>query len=92
MKVYPLLKNCWNWVLTNHIIIKLFSTLRQYSRGGKEFSFRWHPNMRAQEIMDILKIPPTAERVILVNGRYSESDKELSPDDIVIIFPPVAGG
>ena len=89
---YQPLKNCWSWALPDHIIIKLFSTLRQYARGGKEFSLLWHPNMRAQEIMDILKIPHTVERVILVNGRYSEPDKELSPDDIVIIFPPVAGG
>ena len=78
--------------MPDHVTIKLFSTLRQYSRGGKEFSLPWHPGMQAQEVLNILKIPDTVERVILVNGRYSKSDKKLSPDDIVVLFPPMAGG
>lgn len=92
MTAYLLLKNCRSWVLSDHITIKLFSTLCYYTRGGKEFSLRRHPNMQAQEVLNILKIPHTVERVILVNGRYSEPDKELSPNDIVILFPPMAGG
>jgi molybdopterin converting factor small subunit len=92
MTVYQPLKNFRSWALPDHITIKLFSTLRQYTRGGKEFSLPWHTNMQAQEVLNILKIPDKVERVILVNGCYSEPDKELSPDDIIIIFPPVAGG
>ncbi len=92
MTVSPPLKNYWTWTLTDQVTIKLFSTLRQYSRGGKEFSLSWHPNMPVQEVLDILKIPDTVERVILVNGRYSESDKKLSCDDTIILFPPLTGG
>ena len=78
--------------MPDHITIKLFSTLRHYTRGGKEFSLPWHSNMQAREILDILKIPDTVERVILINGRYSEPENELSPNDTVILFPPMAGG
>lgn len=78
--------------MPDHIIVKPFSTLRQYAPGGKKFSLPWHPDMKAQEVLDILNIPDTAERVILVNGRYCESDKKLSPDDIVVLFPPMTGG
>lgn len=78
--------------MPDHVTIKLFSTLRQYTRGGKEFSLPWHTNMQAQEVLNILKIPDKVERVILINGRYSESDKKLSPNDIVVLFPPMAGG
>ncbi len=92
MTVYQPLKNCRNWALPDHVTIKLFSTLRQYSRGGKEVSLPWHSNMKVQEVLNILKIPTTVERVILVNGRYSESDKRLSPDDTIILFPPMTGG
>jgi molybdopterin converting factor small subunit len=63
-----------------------------YARGEKVLSLPWHPNMQIQEVIDILKIPDTIEWVIIVNSRYSEPDKELAPDDIIIIFPPVAGG
>ena len=92
MTAYQPLKNCQSWALPDHVTIKLFSTLRQYAQDGKEFSLPWHANMQAQEILNILKIPDTVERVILVNGRYSESDMELSPDDTIILFPPMAGG
>ncbi len=92
MMVSLFLKNCRSWALPDYIIIKLFSTLQQYACGEKELSLPWHPNMQVQEVIDILKIPDTIERVILVNSRYSEPDKELAPDDIIIIFPPVAGG
>ncbi len=78
--------------MSDHITIKLFSTLRQYARDGKEFTVQWHPHMQARDILNILKIPDTVERVILVNGRYSEADKEISPGDTMILFPPMTGG
>jgi len=78
--------------LTDHITIKLFSTLRKYTRGGKEFSLPWYPNMKARAVLEVLKIPDTVEHVLLVNGRYSDSKTELSCNDTVILFPPVAGG
>lgn len=92
MMAYQPLKSCRSWALPDHVTIKPFSTLRQYTPGGKTVSLPWHADMTVQEILDILNIPDTAERVILVNGLYCESDKKLCPDDSVVLFPPMAGG
>lgn len=93
MTASPALKNWPSWVLPDFITIKLFSTLGRYAPGGKtQFSLAWHPGMRAQDILDILQIPDTTERVILVNGLYSEPDQAVSPHDIITLFPPMTGG
>ena len=93
MTASPVLKNWRNWALTDTVTIKLFSTLRRFARGGKtEFDLPWHPQMQARDILDTLKIPDKAERVILVNGHYSEPDKEILPRDTIVLFPPMTGG
>ena len=87
------LKNWLSWALTDRITIKLFSTLGRFARGGKtEFDLPWSAGMKARDILDILKIPDTAERVILVNGHYSEPDKEICAGDTIVLFPPITGG
>ena len=93
MTASPALKNWLSWVLPDFISIRLFSTLGRYAPGGEtQFSLPWHPAMQARDILDSLKIPETTERVILINGRYSEPDQPLFPDDIVTLFPPITGG
>ena len=75
------------------IQVKLFSTLRRFARGGDtQFELEWREGMRAQDVLDHLKIPETAERVILINSRYKREDAPLSPGDIVVLFPPMTGG
>jgi molybdopterin converting factor small subunit len=79
--------------LNDRVFIKLFSTLGRFARGGKtEFDLEWHPGMTAQDVLDILKIPETVERVILINSRYSEADRPLLPQDTLVLFPPMTGG
>ena len=39
-----------------------------------------------------LGIPPDLARVVLVNGRDADNDARLTPEDVVTIFPPLAGG
>lgn len=39
-----------------------------------------------------LGIPPDLARVVLVNGHDIGSEAPLAPEDIVTIFPPLAGG
>jgi molybdopterin converting factor small subunit len=86
-------KNWQNSALPETVTIKLFSTLGRFARGGKtEFPLPWHAGMQAQDVLNILKIPETAERVILVNSRHSEPDKQLHPQDTIVLFPPITGG
>ena len=93
MTASQVLRNWQSLALTDTITIKLFSTLGRFARGGKtQFPLPWHAGMQAQDVLNILKIPETAERVILVNSRYSESDKQLLPRDTIVLFPPMTGG
>jgi len=79
--------------LPDIVFIKLFSTLKRFARGGKtQFTLDWHPGMQAQDILDTLKIPGTTERVILVNGRYSEPEQQIAANDTIVLFPPMTGG
>lgn len=39
-----------------------------------------------------LGIPPDLARVVLVNGSDAGSESPLAPQDVVTIFPPLAGG
>jgi molybdopterin converting factor small subunit len=88
----PPLKKWQNWILFDHITIELFSSLRHYAQGEKQLSMAWHAGMKVQDVIEFLKIPCTVELIALVNGRYSEPDKELVQGDSIILFPPIAGG
>ena len=78
---------------TKPIHIRLFSTLRRFARGGEtQFDLPWQPDMTAQDVLNHLEIPDTAERVILINSRYSKEDAVLNPGDLVVLFPPMTGG
>ena len=44
------------------------------------------------QVLEILRIPPEVEKVILVNGRPAQRDFILNEGDKVVLFPPVAGG
>ena len=73
--------------------IKLFSTLRRFARGGEtEFDLAWTEGMTAQDLLDHLGIPDSAERVILINSRYNTETAPINPGDLVVLFPPMTGG
>jgi molybdopterin converting factor small subunit len=75
------------------IKIRLFSTLKRYLPEGKDGSEREIPERsRVGEVMTGLGIPKATMAVILVNGRLADGDKELSPGDELVLFPPVEGG
>ena len=63
-----------------------------FRKAAKDNPPPWHPGMQAREVLDILNIPKKAERIILINGQYSEPDKKLSPNDNIVLFPPMTGG
>ena len=44
------------------------------------------------EVASRLGIPADIARVVLVNGRDVEPEQRLAKQDIVTIFPPLAGG
>jgi sulfur carrier protein ThiS len=45
-----------------------------------------------QELLDILGLPPKIPKIILVNGVRPQDGRRLQGNDVVAIFPPIAGG
>ena len=45
-----------------------------------------------KELLEQLKIPPEAPKVIFLNGIHAKGDEVLKDGDRVGAFPPVAGG
>ena len=44
------------------------------------------------DVLRALAIPDPMPRIVLVNGHDAEGDRLLEPDDVVSVFPPLAGG
>ena len=72
------------------VTVKLFATFQE---GRFEAAPREYPaGTRIAAIVDELRIPRELIGVLLVNSRHAELDRELSPGDVVAVFPQVGGG
>ncbi|MBC7110195.1 MAG: MoaD family protein [Archaeoglobi archaeon] len=81
--------------------VKLFADLREIA-GVKEDFFE--AGTLEEALRELVKKYPALEKKIfpdgelnkslniMVNGRHSELQKELSEGDEIAVFPPVAGG
>jgi sulfur carrier protein ThiS len=73
--------------------VKLFNLLRQYSPCDQNvFPVRLPLGASLQELLERLKIPPTVQRIVLVNGRRADETARLSPHDTVVLMSPIEGG
>jgi sulfur carrier protein len=74
------------------ITVKLFAFLRQGRFKIRESDFS--EGVTVGQVLDSLTI--TREEmeigIIFINGKRAEFDSVLKADDILAIFPPVAGG
>lgn len=48
--------------------------------------------VRAEDILLLLNIPPARVGLLVVNGQKICRKDRLQPGDVLVIFPPVAGG
>ena len=75
--------------------VHLFATLARFlppeSREGRVV-LDVPDGARAREVIQRLGIPPEFERVLLVNGHEADADAVLRADDVLTLFPPLAGG
>ncbi|VFQ44484.1 molybdopterin synthase/thiamin biosynthesis sulphur carrier beta-grasp [Desulfoluna butyratoxydans] len=73
--------------------LKLFATLRPYLKGTCEDGTLEVPdNTTVADVIELLKLPEEQVRLIFVNGRHADRDRELCAGDRLGIFPPVGGG
>ena len=72
------------------IEVRLFATFRVGRWKSKRLSFPY--DARISDVLDYLEIKTEELGLVLVNGSYKEVDEKLKDEDILAIFPPVAGG
>jgi molybdopterin converting factor small subunit len=75
--------------------VRLFATLATFlPAGGRGGATRLEvpEGTTPRALTQRLGIPTELERVTLVNGLDADPDQPLRSEDIVTVFPPLAGG
>ncbi|MHA1964692.1 MAG: MoaD/ThiS family protein [Candidatus Thorarchaeota archaeon] len=76
--------------------VKLYATLRRLSPPGTEIGGSFTLELdegTISEALDKLKIGEGKAKMILVNGVHVRGlDHHLKDGDLLVVFPPVAGG
>ncbi len=70
--------------------VKLFATFREGRFNEKELELSEESSIG--DLLKYLKIPEKDTKIIIVNGLAVSVEHKLSNEDIVAIFPPIAGG
>jgi len=80
------------------VTFKLFATLMKYlpaDANGHEVSMDVDSSTSAYDILDKFGVPREMAHLVLVNGVYLQPEERLLPlkeNDVLAIWPPVAGG
>ena len=70
--------------------VRLFATFRE--GRFKEKQIELGEGSSLSDLLEHLKIPAKEARILLVNGMAVSAEHELIMNDVVSIFPPLAGG
>lgn len=77
------------------IELKLYASFRQYlpeeSKNNQGMT-QFRDGITIDGILQDLKIPKEAVKIMFLNGIHAKGDEVLQEGDRVGIFPPVAGG
>ena len=82
-----------------NITFKLYATLSEYlpaHRKDNAVSIEVAPGSTVHSVIQQFSLPEKLTHLVLVNGVYvapgARDQKELQPDDVLAIWPPIAGG
>jgi molybdopterin converting factor small subunit len=72
------------------VTVRLFASFQQgrFDEAPREC----HAGTCVGDIVDELRIPRQEIGVLLVNRRHAGFDRELSPGDVMSVFPLIGGG
>lgn len=77
------------------IELKLYASFRQYlpeESKNDQGMFQVREGITIDGILEELKIPREAVKIMFLNGTHARGDEVLREGDRLGIFPPVAGG
>ena len=75
--------------------VKLFANFREFLPPGTiGYSVFWDVNEGTTigQILEMLQIPESIPMLTLVNGIHQKFEDPMHPEDVLSLFPPVAGG
>jgi molybdopterin converting factor small subunit len=73
--------------------VRLYGLFQRYApQRQPEFQLEIPSTATVEGVLKILKIPLDQDRILLVNGRQSEPERKLEPEDTIVIFSPLSGG
>lgn len=78
-----------------NIKVKLFANLSKYLPPGTKnrmAELEVHPETTAGNVLDQLAVPKELTHLIMINGQHEPRDRVMEEDDLLSVFPPVAGG
>ena len=70
--------------------VKLFANFRKGRFKKKEMELAEGSSVR--DLLKNLDIPEKEAKIIIVSGLSTSAEHKLSDNDVVSIFPPIAGG
>ncbi len=70
--------------------VRLFAGFR--AGRFKERTLDLPADTRLRDVLERLQIPEADVSLPLINGRFSDLDERLTAEDVVSLFPAVAGG
>jgi len=82
-------------LLRMKIELNLFASLRRYmphKAKGNSCSVEIAKGTRISELLEQLKVPTDAVKLVFLNRVHARGDEILKDGDRVGVFPPVAGG
>lgn len=78
------------------IEVRLFATLAAFlppdSRAAGSIALDVPDGSTVAEVVAGLGIPPAMPRIALVNGQDADPERRLAAQDVLTLFPPLAGG
>ena len=83
-----------------NITLKLFASLTDYlppdARRANRVALDVADAISVQRVIDDFQLPPKLVHLVLVNGSYIDpadrATRALVADDVLAIWPPIAGG
>ncbi|GAB4263086.1 MAG: hypothetical protein Kow0092_13770 [Deferrisomatales bacterium] len=73
--------------------LKFFAGLRRFlPPEPSPYPVEVAPGTTVRDLLTQLGVPPDKPKILLVNGRHANLDRELRDGDELSAFPPVAGG
>lgn len=75
--------------------VQLFATLSAYLPGasdGTSATLEVADRSTVGQLVRLLEIPDGMPAIVLVNGRDAAPEQVLQDGDVLVMFPPLAGG